>query len=433
LHINMMNMGYGLAFPSYREVEECADYGVMYGHPTDQILDIQQAKDNNKMFYTFKSEDLIDDRFHYVIMQFNPFHPMAYKYVKNLRVDGKQYVGDYTFNGDQFKFQYDLDDKRWRVHPDVWIPSLNVQDQRYEMFDLVGNHDFLLNFSRIDDSKVISPLLVEPFITNRIASRGYSVIGPWLGELYQGVADVTYSPAYTKSVRHDFPARKYREITDNVICYPDKYEVGHSCSVKKIGANKKKRKCGCVKSDVKIYDYYMDTGIFVRYNRIKGRHRAFVQDDEGKFDFLEVPYQVLSYPKSGNRSIVYPYHAVTVLALMSDPFSSLRQSLPLDIPIYRQGLEIEVCQEDDMDIELEYVSWSCKVMKDKFAAFNIAIEEIGAVGEYHEEEKYYTIVCRFVHGYEPCLTSYIVSKEEIIDLNIYEMFKKVDKCKYYQE
>jgi len=75
-------------------------------------------------------------------MQFNPFHPMAYHLVKTIENLGNgKYKGVYEWNLREYDFVFDIQDKRYRIHSDVWQGLIGTDNTRYLMYDIVSDHD----------------------------------------------------------------------------------------------------------------------------------------------------------------------------------------------------------------------------------------------------------------------------------------------------
>jgi len=241
--------------------------------------------------------------------------------------------------GDEFEFRYDIKDSRYRVHPDQWIPLLHAKTNtyRYEMYDIVGNFDFLPEFKykkkiryevgdkseRIVTADTVtfhipSPILIEPMISDRKPSRGYSVIGPWKGNLQLGVGRFFFVPYYTRAFTDSsgFDSLKFEDITQLCVMENETLVI-NTCICKD------KRDCQCTGSSRVPWRDGSPVGssqVFcrrrVRYDK-QVEFRVFVQRNHAKYAFNFVPFRVLSYPYNQDGSIVYPYNVLTVAAALN--------------------------------------------------------------------------------------------------------------------
>jgi len=117
-----------------------------------------------------------DDLFRYIIMDFNPTHPMAVNYIDTIsrEIVGKDiiYSGRYKWGRKYRPFYFRTLDKRYRIHSDVWMGYYGPKYHYMAPFDMVANFDFYyLLSSKLKGYKRVSmysALTIEP----------YSVMGP---------------------------------------------------------------------------------------------------------------------------------------------------------------------------------------------------------------------------------------------------------------
>jgi len=346
----MMERGYVLCNPSYSEVKHLSFLGDMASdHPyTSDELDFSSLSPTRKRFYPYVN--YISDEAQIVTMQFNPYHPMSLSWIKSFEKIGEyRAIGEYVQDGRVYTFDYDFYDTRYRVHSDQWMTLVGTDNCVYERFDLVGNFDFLQDFSYIDTvtkvyhdlydgykerentikrgiiarTSIIQPFFVEPFDTEREPYPGYSVIGPWQGKLIPGVRDSFYSPYMTPRLDVVIEGDKYRDVTDKCVLTDSELIVGDE------------------HFDLSnTYQYYIK-----RYGNATRRHgsrpkdtvpfsgfQVFVRDVNGDQNFIKVPYRVYSYPYNGQSSIIYPMRFASMISVLSmDKYTTMKEFLPLAV------------------------------------------------------------------------------------------------------
>jgi len=218
-----MELGFLLVNPTYSEVRYLSTSGGFVAEIplVENVQRFEDVSDDSRLFLMYETGDVYYDTYKTVGMQFNPFHPFSASKILEIRVEGDVYFGKYKLNNKEYPFEYDMQDTRYRVHSDQWIPAIGAPSYVNEMFDLVGNFEFFSSFYMYDVTakaafdpatwsfkevevkkkvevegrrSILSPVFVEPYISNRMPDKGYSVLGPWDGKVTMGVSDFFLFP-----------------------------------------------------------------------------------------------------------------------------------------------------------------------------------------------------------------------------------------------
>jgi len=88
-------------------------------------------------------------RYKVAALEFNPFSPMAYPYIKTFVDDGRVIRGTYRWGRRERTFYFSRESKKHRFHYDIWGNMFGYRNYYLSMFDLVANFDLreLLLFS----------------------------------------------------------------------------------------------------------------------------------------------------------------------------------------------------------------------------------------------------------------------------------------------
>jgi len=315
-----LDNGFALYEPSYGEVDVLRTRGQFVSlEPSQEGVD--KLTDSNRLLFFSKDNDFLDlDKKHNCVgIQFNPFHPMSIHRVKSLvRESEHVFFGEYEMFGRVKSFRYDFLDTRYRLHSDIWIPMLALSDPGfYECFDIVGSYDFLddiryrlsdtCEFIHIDEfcvpKTIVEPLFVEPFSTQRVSRRCYSVIGPWEGSIDFGYSRDFYVPYVTQRIRNNGKLQSsFVDISSRV-----SHQVKDGFFVRRI--------CEKCQDDFDLCShsvsfYRFDDSIVDIYYKYRDKDKKLVvfQDIEGcsdGFSFIKFPGRVRSYPSNGTFSLTY--------------------------------------------------------------------------------------------------------------------------------
>jgi hypothetical protein len=148
-------------------------------------------------------------------LQLNPFHPASAAHIKRFQWDSEfSASGEWEYRNKFHLFSINLLDKRYRLHSDQWLRAVSriTADSRnyFECFDMVSNVDFVDSLTFLTTRSVVEPVVVEPIFTDRVPERGYSVIGPWEGQIHKGQSDTFYAPYLTPSFSTVRAMNRYR-------------------------------------------------------------------------------------------------------------------------------------------------------------------------------------------------------------------------------
>jgi len=181
LEVHMHKKGAVLYDPSYdvKSKESLSVDVVDRDTPLDEFLEI--IKD--RFLFSSRHGNVLpefEDNCNWISMTFNPTHPMAVPYIIDVekvyyQEEGEKHIGykgSYRWGRRIRSFNYSMNDKRYRVHSDVWIKLFGPNYHYMACFDMVSNFDFLeiLSPEKVGFRKVSinSELMIEP----------YSVMGP---------------------------------------------------------------------------------------------------------------------------------------------------------------------------------------------------------------------------------------------------------------
>jgi len=162
-----------------------------------------------------------------IVMQFNPFHPMAIDMIRSFNwVDEFMLEGEYIYRGQLIRFCFSLKDKRYRVHSNVWMQLLSSSsgDGINEVFDMVSTKEFpfdcaAVNFKKFYDNETfIEPVIIEPIMTRGSSPFPYSIIGPFNEMIKRGFSFHYSSPCFrsTFEVKTTSKMERYVDITQEV-------------------------------------------------------------------------------------------------------------------------------------------------------------------------------------------------------------------------
>jgi len=386
-----MSQGFSLVDPTFGECDELVDVGRMVSeHPLKACVE-NVFRPDDLMFSSYNYKEKHASKGRLVGMEFNPYHPVSVTRLQTLHVDGYVSTGTYLMGGKIYDFRYDLQSKLYRVCSDQWLPAVQCDPYLVEMFDLVANFDFFSflrittketymyfdsvtgDFSTAERKKistlvprrsVLQPVFIEPLITTREPTPGYSIVGPWEGELQYGIRDRFYVPFVTPSIpsiRNDHvshfrdvtkffvrtlvtksPIRKYfkfdkREWCDHCFHWKDFYSP---------------RKCTCdffSKYTENTLPYY-----YKGYDSVFSIYAPYVNGSR----FLTIDTKINTFPYNAvlDKSITYPVNSMTLIQAftrsLSTPslcefFSTFSQPYTADLKIKPKS-SIEVSYVDDL-------------------------------------------------------------------------------------
>jgi len=390
LQLYMARNGFALGNPTYTDAYNMADYCDLV---SDQPLTLQEINISNydkskKIFFPFE-DDRRTDHEKMVTMQFNPFHPMSLSRIIEIKSeDAFTYTGKYKMYNRIYPFTYSIRDQRYRIHSDQWMLMARVLNSVYEIFDLVGNYDFIddlytdrgvkkiffdlqrgyqsrdtyVRDNEKERRSVTQLVHISPYmiLSDMCKKDGYSCIGPWGGNPVFGVGDIVYVPYITFPVEEGYvKSQTYKDVTTR-------------CQLnEKTGRLSVFRSADCVKFD--LLERYKYGEYFVRTSKLGVR--IFREDPNGIHKFIKVPYHVYGYPTNGEQSLVYPYGFLTPLSYynLTKHWRGLIDFLPLSIldKEYSQGVSMNFDyrqkEDDDLLQDFErYVSQAYQVRRRHF-------------------------------------------------------------------
>lgn len=312
-----MSKGYRLLNPTELERKHCSTYGSMCSNYEERIND-EPYNEDTKVFISYR--DCGNIKRNYVAMQFNPTHPLSLRMIRKINRRGLRYEGIYEWNGREYVFSYNLEDKRYRIHSDMWQRLLGFYVKDYEIFDLVSDHDFIDVFTstrqllvtvKEDEFKGSDFVCVEPFVTDRMPDEGYSAIGPWEGVINRGVSKMTYVPYLSFPIKCE-DVCEYIEVTNLVRDTNNGLRVRSHCDkciMTKSYAEK--RKCECdERLQYKLYPYENMEEYYVIHNpfRVFCKYGGKIKPEDfskSSYNFMRFEGLLNTYPSNGKESIVY--------------------------------------------------------------------------------------------------------------------------------
>jgi len=322
-------------------------------------------------------------------MQFNPFHPKSITYIKSIHQKKKKFYGIYVWNNKEFQFDYDLEDKRYRLHSDVWRQQIDMPDYFCECFDLVGSYDFIDDI--LYDPKVekfvtedmefidkrkddVPPIFLEPFFSVRQPEGVYSVIGPWEGKISLGIPDKGkfYVPYITtqldpKGLINDND-EKYMDITQLCSMKNGIIDVRRFCDLCKYSKTYDSvYRCQCDTSTYRMdRSKLFKTGDEVYVRDYGDEISVFYPDSTGSLFYRKFKGRLMGCPYDGKNSLVYSYRLIPIVTMLSVDKKKLLQEfiqltvmfpadlVPLDLKLERDYVEDVSLTEDDIQhLDLE--------------------------------------------------------------------------------
>jgi len=269
----------------YNEMSQSYPIYSSSGHPDLEV------KDDEGYYFTPYKDDMKD--VNVLGMQFNPFHPMAIKMIRTADWVGNVLKGTYEYRSHIISYNYDLEDKRYRIYSEDWRQMLPEFSGYLEVFDLVAHFPINEFLSLRNCNNPIEPFVVEPLVIESFPPPfPYSKIGPWLINVSRGVSSVLNVP-YSRMEIPTSENANYIEITSLCTLYPGDYLEYQG---------------------EKFYfkgQILQSTEIFLRTVTREDQvyFRAFVRNDKGKFCFLEIKsLYFISFPRNQWGSIIYPYN-----------------------------------------------------------------------------------------------------------------------------
>jgi len=303
-------------------------------------------------------------------MQFNPTHPMALKYIRSIKREGPgRYVGRYEWDMVEYDFDFDIQDTRYRVHADVWLDIVRMKENRYQMFDLVSNHDILQELGVTSVvvgtalteegdflfQRDLKPIFLDPCMTTREPRNGYSYMGPWPGEIMEGIGQEYIVPYFTRQFRRQ-EEMNYLDITALTKLSSLGLEIRNYCK----GCFLEKKfesewKCNCDSNTV-LYRRYGNTGEYYVDKLAKKVYTSErVEGIESDFSFFKFPGKIGGYPTNGKETLIYDVGFSRLVPIFqAQRYVNFMEYLPMSIARVTQNTTIiEEESDDDMTVGLE--------------------------------------------------------------------------------
>jgi len=342
----LMDAGCVLVNPSWGELEQCGDYGAFASQvPHNQNELALDVNSQDVLFFSYRDyiKELGDGTARAIGMQFNPHHPMSVHRLQSYTKSEFVTQGYYKFGVKVLPFKYDLRDRRYRLHSDVWISILGLSPGLGECYDLVGNFDFVADLGLQGDiykdnlesmknhqaeksmPAIVEPLFISPYITRRKPLGLYSCIGPWEYDIHCGSGSKFFVPYITRELEYSPEALvyPYLEVTgitrfeNKANTKKSKFAVLRVCDICALDVALGRAQCH--RCQVVGYDYrHIGDGseYFVKTSKSRLRenrsYRVFKRNKHGTYLFILYPAHVFSYPSNGPESIVYPFRFLTL-------------------------------------------------------------------------------------------------------------------------
>jgi hypothetical protein len=359
LETKLVDLGYAIYEPGIKEFELIQSSFRSYVGVKDASNFVGKAKDE-KIFDKYgRMEDRFVDENNVLSLQFNPFLPISKPYILNFTENGNVFSGQYEVRGKTYSFRYDMNDSRFRLHPDIWMSvffcGFSVSNGNYAIYDLVGNFDFLEDRTLFPRVSYETPLCVQPYSTDRVPRWPYSFVGPWKGFLIKGISSKeskVFSPSMTPPmIKNDVMAEiRCNKVTNYAFIVNDMLHY--------------KRMIYPLSNGSLVFPKYEDfwsRRLFIRYkkfvefDKVKYYFELFEKNENGSFRFVEVPFLVKSYPRNVHSSIVYRFDCPTLLDFVSN-YEFFVKDIHYFLPtIYKQGLtkdekEVKIKRSRKLDV-----------------------------------------------------------------------------------
>jgi len=281
----------------------------------------------------------------YIGMQFNPFHPMSISSILEFKWVTESLVkGFYSYRSERVPFSFDLNDKRYRVHSDIWCSLIGYKNGYYESFDLVSNYEFASTFEWPVEDVSIQPNMIEPLIVYGAHNFPYSYLGPDT-IVVRGEGLIVFSAYSRCTINMPFQATRFKEVTQDVVVYTDSMlsyqgkdikiidkEIQHDTLFMKMSVeviNKKEMKSIYQPraKGKKAHAQYLSK------KKKKIRFRLFQPCDKGDFVFNFVKAKIRSFPRNFKGSIIYTMRYITLDMACKYGSGILKPYLPLWSPM----------------------------------------------------------------------------------------------------
>jgi len=367
LEQKLTRQGFHLFQPSYSTMVDMSGQSRSFAREVKWSGQEEYKTDLGLMLFEQYNDTLWKDyEGDYISMQFNPHHPFAISKIVEIETDGTKSVGVYKDGSHLRKFEYDLADKRYRMCSDQWMPQFDCI-QHYAIFDLVSNFDFRDYVVDRVVKIILEPLIIEPLITNRVPSEGYSVIGPWEGELERGVGEGDiYTPYATYPLQLDARfGTKFYEVT-NYVKFVEGNMIAIDLNSIRISHVKKVRDKGFFlppKMVTLVNGIVDDPYVYMKHNKRKSEFfRVFFQYNKlrklvGKtLDYAYVQrfmkmesMKVASFPVNRNGAIVYDFRCITLYEAlaMNEKNDQFHEFITLSTPIFPRKIESKIFKVED--------------------------------------------------------------------------------------
>jgi len=343
------------------------------------------------LLFFFPFRDIQKENLHkvekrnYIAMQFNPFHPMSIRCLQEYSWNDKNTIisGTYIYRHKEFKFEFDINDQRYRIHSHIWLQI--ARGYRFsgflEVFDLVGNFPFNDKLHLIPKDVYVEPLIIEPLAAKKkivIPQLPYSFLGN--GNYYErGVNRVALCPYANYIMENkDLDVTWAIDITDQVELNNDSLKIGDNY------IRIKKRELQSDDFFLKYYDnnkykvyervYYRGIyeGVYVSpplrdelyyaeqkkigkhlyvtsfrdYYIAEEDHQNFLINfdmDERAFKFKFMTTKFYSFPRNRSGSLVIDFRNITLHDAVQMDSTTLHEYWPYLVPF-----------TEDMEVDNEY-------------------------------------------------------------------------------
>lgn len=365
LESKLVDLGYGIYEPRTKEFELIGSTFRSYSGTKGSPGYVGQIK-GERIFdkYSRMKEEFVENN-RVLSLQFNPFLPTSKPYIVDFKEEGDVFSGIYEIREKKYEFRYDLQDRRYRLHPDVWhsvfFCGFSVGNGNYAIYDMVGNFNFLEDRTVFPKVTYETPLCIQPYSTNREPQWPYSFIGPWGGFLIKGISvkeSKVYSPSMTppmvdNNVLSEIRCNKvtkYAFIVNDMVHYKKMiYPLFNGSIVYP------------KQEDFWSRRLFIRYKKFVEHDRVRYYFDLYEKSDEGLLRFVEVPFPIKSYPRNNHSSIVYRFDCPTLLDFFSN-YEYFVKGLHYFLPIKYEKSLIKEEKENEIKRSRKLDVFQCEQM-----------------------------------------------------------------------
>jgi len=305
-----------------------------------------------------------------VALQFNPFHLNAVKYIVEMDVSNWEnfgyVVGKYRIKGREHLFKFDLSDIRYRIHSDNWMRNLKLDSESkyfYSKFDMVSTRPFDGWMQKFSEGVVLDTNVIGSLISNRVPLRGYSIMGPWKGDIRPGNSDKFYGPAITPRISQTLGSKvRFKVQTYDFLKNKVRLRDGRELEINKgkvVNQNfyiRYNPKNEGITVNGKFQMKKMVNGQRVKKEIVSGL--LYEKCLDGEESYYEVGFRVKNMPQNKYGSLI-PNLRIVSLLLVAEEIKKPEIERKMDIFLWARGEGMRKIElEDAPEVVWEDTTWS---------------------------------------------------------------------------